>query len=152
MRRLAGIVAVSIVATLLCGCGQNGNANDNVKLISDPSGIRYADLVEGTGEPCEYHDLVLVHYTSYLANGKKINTSLDGSEPAPVRLGVGMVIRGWDIGIPGMKVGGKRKLIIPPDLAFGEQGKPFDGIPGRAEITAIIELVSIKERARQKNK
>jgi FKBP-type peptidyl-prolyl cis-trans isomerase len=148
MRIEPKLVVVGIVAALLTGCGQSQNSHDTVHLITDASGIQYADLVEGTGEPCEYHDVVLVHYTSFLANGKQINTSHDGAGPAVVRLGVGMVIRGWDIGIPGMKVGGKRKLVMPSHLAFGEEGKPQDGIPGKAEITAVIELVSIKEKAR----
>ena len=78
MRMQAKLVVVGIVAALLTGCGQGQNSHDHVHLITDASGIQYADLVEGTGEPCEYHDVVLVHYTSWLANGKQINTSHDG--------------------------------------------------------------------------
>src|SRR5581483_1975132 len=83
------------------------------KVVTTKSGLKYQELKEGTGEEAKKGDVVTVHYTGTLKDGKKFDSSVDRGKPFTVQIGVGQVIKGWDEGIPGMKVGGKRKLIIP---------------------------------------
>jgi|GEM_PF-1169700 len=146
--RIIGSVAV-LASVLLPGCGSEVGDKDKVKLIADESGIQYADLVEGTGERCQVGDTVRVGYTTRLRNGTIANTSDDGSGPIATRLGGGGVIKGWELGIPGMRVGGVRKLVIPPALAFGSQAKP--NIPPNSELTAEIKLLEIIDKAPRRN-
>ena len=87
---------------------------------------------------------VSVHYTGTLTNGTKFDSSLDRGQPIEFLLGAGMVIKGWDQGIEGMKVGGKRKLTIPPELAYGARGTPGGPIPPNATLVFDVELVTVK--------
>jgi FKBP-type peptidyl-prolyl cis-trans isomerase len=87
---------------------------------------------------------VSVHYTGKLTNGTKFDSSLDRGQPIEFVLGSGMVIKGWDQGIDGMKVGGKRKLTIPPELAYGARGTPGGPIPPNATLVFDVELVGVK--------
>jgi FKBP-type peptidyl-prolyl cis-trans isomerase len=105
--------------------------------------LRYVDLKEGDGEKAKKGDTVEVHYTGWLKDGKKFDSSLDRKEPFSFKLGAGKVIKGWDEGAAGMKVGGKRKLIIPSELAYGKRGAG-DVIPADAELTFEVELLKIK--------
>jgi FKBP-type peptidyl-prolyl cis-trans isomerase len=105
------------------------------------SGLTYETLKEGDGATAKSGDSVLMHYTGTLADGKKFDSSLDRGTPLPVTLGTGSVIPGWDEGIPGMKLGEKRRLTIPPKLAYGERGK--GGIPANSTLTFEVELVKI---------
>ena len=114
------------------------------KVVTTKSGLKYQELKEGTGEEAKKGDVVTVHYTGTLKDGKKFDSSVDRGKPFTVQIGVGQVIKGWDEGIPGMKVGGKRKLIIPSDLAYGPQGRP-PVIPPSAELTFEVELIAIKK-------
>lgn len=98
---------------------ENSNANDWVKL---PNGLQIKDIVVGYGKEAHEGDIVAAHYTGTLEDGTKFDSSYDRGEPFAFILGGGMVIKGWDIGLVGMKVGGKRKLIIPPDLGYGSKG------------------------------
>lgn len=107
-----------------------------------PGGLKYEDLEVGKGDEAKTGDKVSVHYTGWLVNNKKFDSSLDRGQPFDVTLGQGGVIKGWDQGIPGMKVGGKRKLIIPPNLAYGETGQP-PTIPGNATLIFQVELLGI---------
>src|SRR5262245_42983801 len=84
------------------------------KVITTKSGLKYIDEVEGTGATAKAGDLVSVHYTGKFKDGKKFDSSLDSGKPFDFKLGAGKVIKGWDEGVAGMKVGGKRKLIVPP--------------------------------------
>ena len=105
-------------------------------------GLIIADKVVGTGPAAQSGDTVTVNYTGWLqSNGKKFDSSLDRGEPFPFTLGNGDVIKGWDEGVVGMKVGGKRELIIPPDLAYGADGQ--GPIPPNATLIFDIEMVKI---------
>jgi FKBP-type peptidyl-prolyl cis-trans isomerase len=119
-------------------------AEKEVKL---PSGLKYVDQKEGTGAEAKKGDTVEVHYTGWLYQdgkiGKKFDSSVDRKEPFVFMLGAGRVIKGWDEGVAGMKVGGKRKLIIPPDLAYGKRGAGQD-IPPDATLLFEVELLKIK--------
>jgi FKBP-type peptidyl-prolyl cis-trans isomerase len=128
----------------MAGCG-NGGDRDNVTLVTDESGIQYADLVEGTGERCHTGDTIRVGYTVRLRNGMLASTSEDGSGPLVFHLGGGGVIKGWELGVPGMRVGGVRKLVIPPALAYGSQSRPK--IPPNSELTVEVKLLEIVDKA-----
>jgi FKBP-type peptidyl-prolyl cis-trans isomerase len=97
--------------------------------------------VVGTGATAVAGDVLTVHYTGWLADGTKFDSSYDRGQPYPFRLGAGEVIRGWDEGLPGTKVGGKRRLIIPPSLAYGSAGR--GPIPPNATLRFEVDLISI---------
>ncbi len=107
------------------------------------SGLSYVDIKEGTGEEARSGQQVTVNYTGYLTSGKKFDSSLDRNQPFTFALGAGQVIKGWDEGIAGMKVGGKRKLIIPPELGYGSRGAG-GVIPPNAELVFDVELLNVK--------
>ena len=108
------------------------------------TGLGIIDIETGTGETPEAGQTLAVHYTGWLSDGTKFDSSLDRGSPFELALGAGQVIAGWDEGLATMKVGGKRRLIIPPELAYGEQGSP-PTIPPNSELTFDIELLEIKE-------
>src|SRR5439155_10011883 len=91
------------------------------KVIKTDSGLQYVEKKVGDGKEAKKGDTVVVHYTGWLKDGKKFDSSLDRKEPFSFELGAGKVIKGWDEGVAGMKVGGKRKLIIPPALGYGDK-------------------------------
>jgi FKBP-type peptidyl-prolyl cis-trans isomerase FkpA len=107
------------------------------------SGLQITDEVVGTGQEAKTGDNVSVNYTGWLADGTKFDSSYDRNQAFDFVLGAGNVIKGWDEGVVGMKVGGKRKLIIPPDLGYGASGYP-PVIPANATLTFEVELVAIK--------
>jgi FKBP-type peptidyl-prolyl cis-trans isomerase FkpA len=104
--------------------------------------LKKVDLVVGKGKEATDGADVVVHYTGWLADGTVFDSSVERNEPFPFKLGKKMVIRGWDLGVLGMKVGGKRKLVIPPDLAYGDAGYP-GLIPRRATLTFEILLLQV---------
>lgn len=111
--------------------------------VTTASGLQYIDEVVGTGAQPKPGQMVSVHYTGYLDNGTKFDSSVDRGQPLQFPLGAGKVIRGWDEGIASMKVGGKRRLIVPPDLAYGANG--YAGvIPPNARLTFEVELVGVQ--------
>ena len=107
------------------------------------SGLKYVDLQEGQGDEAKAGKTVSVHYTGWLENGTKFDSSLDRRQPFSFRLGAGQVIRGWDEGVAGMKVGGKRKLTIPSDLGYGARGAG-GVIPPNATLIFDVELLGVK--------
>jgi len=107
-------------------------------------GLVIEDIKVGDGAVATPGKNVAVHYTGRLTNGNKFDSSYDRGQPIEFRLGSGMVIKGWDMGIQGMKVGGKRKLTIPPDLAYGAQGTPGGPIPPNATLVFDVELTAVQ--------
>ena len=105
--------------------------------------LKMEDLVVGTGDEAKKGKMVSVHYTGWLTDGKKFDSSKDRGQPFGFPLGAGHVIAGWDQGVVGMKVGGKRKLVIPPDLGYGATGHP-PTIPGGAGLKFDVELMEVK--------
>ncbi len=109
-----------------------------------PSGLKIIELEPGHGDrQAKAGDTVVVHYTGRLTNGKKFDSSRDRHQPFSFQLGAGQVIRGWDEGVAGMKIGEKRQLVIPPDLAYGDRGVP-PVIPPNATLVFDVELLAIR--------
>jgi peptidylprolyl isomerase len=114
------------------------------KVVTTTSGLKYVDLKVGDGTEAKEGSKVTVHYTGTLESGKKFDSSLDRGKPfGPITLGKGQVIKGWDEGLQGMKVGGKRKLIIPSKLGYGERGAG-DDIPPNATLIFEVELLKVE--------
>lgn len=107
-----------------------------------PSDLKTEDLTVGTGTAVKSGDTVVVNYLGTLSDGTKFDSSYDRNEPFTTQIGVGQVIKGWDLGIIGMKVGGKRKLTIPPSLGYGDQAA--GSIPPNSTLIFEVELVAIK--------
>jgi FKBP-type peptidyl-prolyl cis-trans isomerase len=112
-------------------------------MITTASGLQYEELVAGTGEEAKAGNTVQVHYTGWLVDGTKFDSSLDRRTPFSFPLGAGRVIRGWDEGVAGMKVGGKRKLHIPSALGYGSRGAG-GVIPPNADLIFEVELLGVR--------
>ena len=119
----------------LPGCG-----GENV--VKSDTGLKYVDVKEGEGPAAKVGDTVEVFYTGWLKDGKQFDTNV-GKEPLSVNIGRTQVIMAWTEGLVGMKAGGKRRLIVPPNLGYGEAGDPPE-IPRNAELFFDIEVVKIK--------
>jgi FKBP-type peptidyl-prolyl cis-trans isomerase len=107
------------------------------------SGLEFTDEVVGTGAEPKRGDTVVVHYSGFLDDGTKFDSSLDRGRPFEFQIGVGQVIKGWDEGVASMKVGGKRKLLIPSELGYGLRGAG-GVIPPNARLTFDVELIAIR--------
>ena len=112
-------------------------------MTKQPSGLYTQDLTTGSGAEAASGKQVSVHYTGTLADGRKFDSSRDRGEPIDFTLGVGQVIKGWDEGVSGMKVGGRRKLVIPPELGYGARGAG-GVIPPNATLVFDVELMGVK--------
>ncbi len=146
-----------LVAALALGCerapdtgSDSGAAGQEKKattmgenLETTPSGLQYVDLKPGTGATPQPGQTAVVHYTGTLADGKVFDSSKSRGQPFTFVLGRGQVIKGWDEGVATMKVGGTRKLVIPPDLAYGARGAG-DVIPPNATLTFEVELLEVR--------
>jgi peptidylprolyl isomerase len=141
--RIIVIVVVLVVAAITIGYLIKQRAGSGGTEITTASGLKYTDLAEGTGASPQKGQTVTVHYTGTLANGKKFDSSYDHGRPADFRIGVGSVIKGWDEGLMSMKVGGKRRLVIPSALGYGPEGRPPD-IPGNSTLIFDVELLGVK--------
>ncbi len=139
---LIGIAAAGYWAVFRKGAA-NATASGDPDMITTASGLKYKDLVVGTGQQAEAGDTPIVEYTAWLEDGTKIHASSDTGESYEFPLGQNKVIPGWDEGVTGMRVGGKRKLIIPPELAFGETGAS-QIVPPNATLIFEVELLGIR--------
>jgi FKBP-type peptidyl-prolyl cis-trans isomerase FkpA len=110
--------------------------------VTTDSGLQIEDIVVGEGTEAETGKSVTVHYTGWLTDGSKFDSSVDRNDPFEFRLGAGMVIKGWDEGVAGMKVGGKRKLTVPPELGYGAYGAG-GVIPPNATLVFEVELLNV---------
>lgn len=116
--------------------------NTAEKITTTPTGLKYVERAQGTGDVATKGKMVSVHYVGTLENGQKFDSSLDRGQPIEFKLGVGQVISGWDEGLEGVKVGGKRKLIIPSDLAYGP--RKVGTIPANSTLIFEVELMGVK--------
>jgi FKBP-type peptidyl-prolyl cis-trans isomerase FkpA len=148
------ISLVLLTFFLLVGCSgaktteqENTNTNQqgegSMESVTTASGLQYQDLTVGTGAEAKAGDTVVVHYTGWLTDGTKFDSSVDRNQPFSFTLGAGRVIAGWDEGVAGMKIGGKRKLTIPAELGYGSRGAG-GVIPPNATLIFDVELLEIK--------
>lgn len=134
---------VSVAAPAVLNAADNASPSKTTgKPTTTKSGLKYWELKKGTGAIAKAGDSVKVHYTGWLTDGKKFDSSLDRGTPFEFKLGAGMVIKGWDEGVAGMKVGGKRQLRIPAALGYGEKGAG-GVIPPNAELVFDVELLGV---------
>lgn len=106
--------------------------------------LQIEDLVDGTGDSPVQGQTVVVHYTGWLTDGKKFDSSVDRGQPFEFKIGAGQVIQGWDEGVLSMKIGGKRKLTIPPEMAYGDRDVGNGLIPANSTLIFEVELLSLK--------
>lgn len=143
MLRTAAILAAVFMLGAFMNAQTNGGPEKVEKYRSTLSGVEFADLKVGDGPMTRRGQTVRVHYTGWLLSGKKFDSSVDRKEPFEFTIGAGEVIKGWEDGVEGMKVGGKRQLKIPSQLAYGSRGAAGI-IPPNATLIFDIELLGIK--------
>ena len=136
----SSLVAILVLTSFL---GVGGSMAENSQEVTMPSGLKYIDQVIGTGDAAVAGKTASVHYTGWLENGKKFDSSVDRGQPFSFPLGAGRVIKGWDEGVQGMKVGGKRKLTIPSELGYGSRGAG-GVIPPNATLIFDVELLGLR--------
>jgi FKBP-type peptidyl-prolyl cis-trans isomerase FkpA len=149
MMKLVGPL-MALAMALSSGClhkasgSGSADSKDGKKSGAAAGGLVVDDVKPGEGAIATKGKTVSVHYTGRLTDGTKFDSSYDRGQPIDFPLGGGVVIKGWDQGIEGMKVGGKRKLTIPPDLAYGARGTPGGPIPPNATLVFDVELVGVR--------
>lgn len=149
-----------LAATMIFACSQKETTSPDIKkegdvqmdkstpgqadmMVKTSSGLQYEDIVPGSGASPSAGKKVIVHYTGWLADGKKFDSSVDRNEPFTFQIGAGEVIKGWDEGVMSMKIGGKRKLIIPANLGYGTAGAG-GVIPPNATLVFEVILLDIR--------
>lgn len=142
VRIVAIIIVVALALSVVVYILKNRSSSSESE-ITTSSGLRYTDLKVGTGESPRRGQTVTVHYRGTLENGNQFDSSYDRGVPSDFRIGVGAVIKGWDEGLMTMKVGGKRRLVIPPALGYREAGSP-PKIPPNAILIFEVELLGVK--------
>ena len=130
----------ALILLALAACG-GGNSSDSATTPTGGGTLVVEDLVVGTGATAAVGDTVTVNYVGTLTNGTKFDSSYDRGQTFSFRIGTGQVIAGWEQGVPGMKVGGKRRLTIPPSLGYGNQA--VGPIPANSTLLFDVDLVSI---------
>jgi FKBP-type peptidyl-prolyl cis-trans isomerase len=145
-RKLIPVILVMLLAAIgIAARGADTDTSSPTKVEgkskSTASGVEYWDITIGTGATAVSGKNVSVHYTGWLTDGKKFDSSVDRGKPIEFPLGAGRVIKGWDEGLVGMKVGGKRQLRIPPSLGYGVRGA--GPIPPNAILIFDVELISV---------
>lgn len=141
------MLAVALLALTMMACTGDGNGaenTDNKSPLTTPSGLKYDVLVTGDGPAAKAGDTAVVHYTGWLLDGAKFDSSVDRGEPFEFVVGQGGVIQGWDEAVAMMKVGDKWKLTIPPDLAYKERGVGGGLIPPNSTLVFDVELLDLK--------
>lgn len=147
--RITAIAILVLTAIAICAqtAAQKPNTSAPTKVTGDgvktASGLQYWDIKVGTGAEAKQGSHVTVHYTGWLTSGKKFDSSVDAGKPFEFTIGRGDVIKGWEEGVAGMKVGGKRQLRIPPELGYGASGYP-GVIPANATLVFDIQLLGVK--------
>lgn len=144
----AGAIADASKTSAAATAPQKGQAkaekkSDTPAKYADVKQLKIEDLKKGSGVEAKAGKMVVVHYTGWLTNGTKFDSSVDRGEPFTFPLGAGQVIPGWDKGVAGMKKGGKRRLHIPSDLGYGPNGAP-PVIPANATLIFEVELIDVK--------
>jgi FKBP-type peptidyl-prolyl cis-trans isomerase FkpA len=143
-----------ILVVVLSACGTGGDRSsaggfsaelgiDTAAMTKTPNGLLIQDVKMGQGAEAKPGTIAVVHYTGWLTDGKKFDSSRDRGTPFDFQLGAQQVIAGWDLGVAGMKVGGQRKLVIPPDLGYGAGGAP-PVIPPGATLVFDVELLDVR--------
>ena len=144
-------VLLGLAAFIMIACSQpdsaipsnTGSGDKMDELTTTESGLQYRDLEVGNGEAARNGATASVHYTGWLLDGTKFDSSLDRGVPLEFVIGAGRVIQGWDEGVASMNVGGKRELVIPPNLAYGDRGAA-GVIPPGATLRFEVELVGLR--------
>lgn len=140
---IGALLGLAVVAVVASACSQASPPADGGDEVTTSSGLKYTDLTVGGGAQPRAGQTAVVHYTGWLLDGKKFDSSKDRGEPFTFALGQGRVIKGWDEGVAGMKVGGKRVLIVPPPLGYGAQGAG-GVIPPNATLKFEVELLDVR--------
>jgi FKBP-type peptidyl-prolyl cis-trans isomerase len=145
---ILALTAVFVLAQSATRKSAAPNTHTPTKVTGDgvktPSGLIYWDIRVGNGDVAKEGSRVRVHYTGWLTNGKKFDSSVDAGQPFDFRIGNGEVIKGWEEGVAGMRVRGKRQLRIPPDLGYGAEGTPDGPIPPNATLIFDVELLAVQ--------
>ena len=146
------LILAGFYITYMQGQNMNKQANNPVSIAPTPtpnpqssntsSGLIVEEIKVGEGREVKSGDTVSIHYTGTLQNGEKFDSSVDRGQPFTTKIGVGEVIKGWEEGVVGMKVGGKRKLTIPPDLGYGSSAN--GPIPANSTLIFELELLEVK--------
>jgi peptidylprolyl isomerase len=137
------VVVLALAVAAILYMVKNRGGGSSAAEVTTASGLKYTDLVEGTGATPQRGQTLSVHYTGTLVNGFEFDSSRKRGTPMEFKFGVQPMIKGWDEGLATMKVGGRRKLVIPSVLGYGPQGRPPD-IPGNSTLIFDVELVSAK--------
>ena len=147
MKRIVSLLACGVFLVAM-GALADEKEKGGSKMQKSPSGLQYEDVVVGSGAQPKSGQTCVMHYTGWLwengAKGKKFDSSVDRGKPFKFQIGQGMVIKGWDEGVATMKVGGKRNLLIPPQLGYGMRGAGNGLIPPNATLFFEVELLGVE--------
>lgn len=145
MSKLSLILVTALLSITACTkCTDEQKAtNSTTEVETEDTGLKIDDIQVGTGKEAQSGQTVTVHYTGRFLDGKTFDSSVDRKQPFSFTLGMGQVIKGWDMGVLGMKEGGKRQLTIPPELAYGKRGAG-SVIPPNSTLKFDVELISVR--------